>query len=116
MKDQGPNSAFEKRTFANVRGLSIVGNYVSLTPEPQSPAFGTVAQGQDTIGVFNDLFRTNTPSLIKEIDQRTQIQLNQAISSIESELPAKPKIPGKFVLVYDSLTDKLSWAATETCE
>lgn len=116
MKNQGPNSEFEKRTFANVRGLSIVGNYVSLTPEPTSPAFGTVAQGQDTIGVFNDLFRTNTPSLIREIDQRTQIQIQQALEGVGGKLPEPPDQRKLFVLGYDVRKGGLLWVNTEDCE
>lgn len=120
MKNEEPSSDFGNRTFASVRGLSIVGNSVSLTPEPQAPIFGTVAKGQDTIGLFNDLFKTNAPSLIKEAEQFTQIQIQKALEQVRIEIqPSLPEYPsgtGKFVLVYDVATESLAWLKAETCE
>lgn len=116
-KENSPNSGFEKKTFANVRNLSIVGNYVSLTPQPEAPAFGTISPPKpiDVTEATNKAFRTNAPSLIKEIEQTTQIQIQKEIAGIKSVLPEFPD-PRRLYVLGLNRQRQLVWIETESCE
>lgn len=116
-KGNTPNSGFAKKTFAKVRELSIVGDYVSLTPEPQSPAFGTTSPPKpvDVTEAANEAFRTNSPSLLKEVEQFTQIQIQKEIAKIKKELPEFPEVRKFYVLGLNKQRE-LVWLETQSCE
>ena len=116
-KENSPNSGFDKKTFANVRNLSIVGNYVSLTPEPNEPAFGRISPPQpiDVTEAANEAFKTNAPSLIKEIEQSTLIQIQKEIEKIKDVLPEYPE-PRRLYVLGLNRKRELVWIETESCE
>jgi hypothetical protein len=116
-KKSTPNSGFERKTFANVRDLSIVGNSVTLTPQPESPAFGTIAPPQpiNVTEAVNEAFRTNSPSLLKEAEQFTQIQIQKELEGIKNILPEFPE-PSRFYILGLNRQKQLVWLETQTCE
>jgi hypothetical protein len=100
VKPNRPNTGSEKKTFAKLGGLSIVGNYVTQDQPITLPQ-------QNVRKIAEDVFRTTTPSLIKG---------EKGDKGDKGDPADFPEIPKRGFFVLGSINGKIQWIATEDCE
>lgn len=95
MKPNQPTDTITKKMYASVGGLSVVGDYMTNTPQEEFAPNKQLESG-DVADIATGVFQSNTPSMIKsalakERESQTQITLNSPSSSIKID-SATPEI------------------------
>ena len=112
MKPNKPNVGSEKKTFAKLNGLTIVGNSVTQNPDISTP---NLLDDSYKKKIANRVFKSTTPSLIKG-DKGDNGDKGDKGDTGDKGYPAQlPEPPETGLWILGSLNGSLSWIPTENC-